>query len=282
MVTKKIEDTAIPFEEGTLTGEKAQAFFWGEAMVRATLKHGDACRVLREQSLPQLGEGGMPLDALASLLDSRDQLQEPGELLLSAESTLVSGGSSPFYFLDLRHQGVAEDFCILDKIPTVQDSLVRSRLQKCVWHNIANEPATRSSTARTSFKHIAGLLGVSHSDILASNFIFARSRRFRASKTIWEQHLDCLPAHELMVEMVKPEVLWVTGSDPKALELSGPPVRVSWRALRSDPSARVARGKFEFCGRQLHVCITPDLASWDATSEEDQDALSWALEGRAV
>lgn len=264
------------------TQEENQAFFWEEAMVSATLRHVEARNLLTEQSLPELGEEDTPLDRLSSFLDSRDQLQEPGELLLSAESTLASGGSSPFYFLDLCPQGTVADFGILDRVPTVEDSLVRSRLQKCVWDKIPKQRALRSAKARTSFKHIAGLLGVPHSDILAANFIFARSRRFRAAKTKWEQHLDCLPAHELIVDTVKPDVLWVTGADPSVLELEGTPVFVSWRDLRSNPSARVARGEFKLGGRNLQICFTPDLADWDATSEDDQDAVAWALEGLAV
>lgn len=278
----RLTDDGLVREDEWQTEEENQGFFWGEALVNATLRHSYACDTLNREGLPELGEGDTPLDKLASFLDSRDQLQEPGELLLSAESTLVTGGSSPFYFLDLHPQGALEDFSILDQVPTVEDSLVRSRLQKCVWDKFRKERATRSRKARTSFKHIAGLLGVPHSDILAANFIFARSRRFRAAKTKWEQHLDCLPAHELIVDMAKPDVLWLTGADPSVLELQGTPVLVFWRDLRSNPSARVARGNFNLGGRDVQVCITPDLANWDATLEEDQDALGWALKGITI
>lgn len=274
------ENELIEIEESDMTEEESQNFMWGEAMVSATLKHSDARETLSAKGLSPLGQGDAPLDALASFLDNRDQLQEPGELLLSAEPTLITGGSSPFYFLDLRPQGVARDWCVVDDVPLVQDSLVRSRLGNCVWDEIANGE-TKPSKAATSFKHIAGLLGIAYFDILATNFIFARSRRFRAAKTIWEQLLDCEPAHQLMIDTAKPDVLWVAGNDPEILERTGYPLLVSWKRLGSN-AGRLARGKFEFCGRQLRICVTPDLTTWDATLEEHQPAIRWAIEGLAA
>lgn len=84
-----------------------------------------------------------------------------------------------------------------------------------------------------------------------------------------------------MIDIVKPDVLWVTGSDLSEIERGRAPLQVSWKKVRSSRE-RVGRGKFEFCGRKLQICITPDLSGWDATCEKSQDLLRWVFKGLAV
>ena len=249
-------------------------------MVDATLRRRAIENLLRVTGFRALGEGSAPLDQITRILGD-EMLDESGGLLNSAESTLRRGGSSDVYFLGLNPGGEAgQDHSISDNFPTIYESLAFSRLGVSGWdQDWSREDASYElgqAPIQRRFKHIASFLGLAYSEILATNLIFARSRRFKALSGIKDQLEACLPVHHAMIDVVKPKALWVMGNSDSAggaLKLHDD---VKWIGAKHKDWS-IGHGTVDFCGRTMMFCHTPHLTFWDATADDKQELLAFAF-----
>lgn len=272
-------------DKGAITGEEAEEYFWEHAMAAATLRRRAIENVLRVTGFDAPGEGSAPLDHIARLLGD-EMLDESGGLLNSAESTLRPGGSSDIYFLGLNPGGEAgEELSVLDNFPTVYESLAFSRLGVSGWDQDWSRKgasyAPGQAPIQQRFKHIARFLGLAYGEILATNLVFARSRRFKVLPGIKEKLEACLPAHQAMIDVVKPEVLWVMGNPDSAggaLKLHND---VEWRQDANHNNWSIGHGTVDFCGRTMMFCHTPHLTFWDADADDKRELLAFAFGARA-
>ena len=264
---------------------RAERFAIEESMDWATFRGIKLRRMLHDHGLPDIGSSSGLLDRIGLHLIDKDMLDEPGELLCSAESTFENNGPGTTYFLDVRPRGIAQDFANLSNACTVADSLARSRLGLSKWDKlppdmgIECEQASRKWVA--TFKRIAEFIGIRHSEIAAANLIFARSKRFRALKTRWEQLLDCRGAHQLIVNAIQPDLLWATGDNFDVEEDLWEPGRLEWRHSH-DGCLRFGRGRIEFCGRWMDFAFTPSLQSWNAANHNYREIVRWTFPERGT
>lgn len=262
-----------------------ERFGWEECMGWATIRGSELSRMLTDRGLSDIGKGGELLDVLGVHLAEKDMLDEPGELVCCAESALSKTGADTVYFLDVQPRGVPEDFADILSSPTVADSLVRSRLGLSKWEEIPESYDFQCDHAPTAwvttFRQIAEFNGLRHTDIVATNLIFARSKRFRALKLQIEQVLDCLPAHRLIVDAIQPKLLWATGENFDVVRHLWMLTEIEWRDSHNG-GLKFGRGRIEFCGRWMEFAFTPSLASWDATDQAYHEILSWTFPGRVV
>ncbi|MGI8942739.1 MAG: hypothetical protein ACR2FJ_00625 [Qipengyuania sp.] len=255
------------------------------SMVDATIRCSRLRRILNESGLFEVGEGAGLLDRIGlHLRDEKDMLFEPGELICSAETTFANTGADVVYFLDVDPRGVAEDFAGIYNCSAVADSLTRSRLGLSKWEECPASydlPCEQAPVPWVStFREVAKSIGLAHTQIPAANLIFARSKRFRALKTRWEQLLDCLVAHRLIVDAIQPGLLWATGEnfdisrDLLMLE------EIEWHEAH-DGRLQFGRGRIEFCGRWMDFAFTPSLSSWSPSDPDYREMVRWTFPGRA-
>lgn len=274
---------------GLVTGTEAEAFFEEEAMVAATNRRQDIDQLLHTCGFkPLQSQRSGPLAAVAALLGSEeaDMLDESGSLLISAEATLRKSDRSDIYFLGLNPGGPpAEDYSIFNNFPTVYESLAMSRMGVSGWDQDWSRKGARfepgEAPLQTRFKHIARFLGLSYGEIFATNLVFARSSRFKALPRVEDQIQACLPAHKLMIDIVKPKRLWVMGNTDSAGDALKLHKDVQWIKARYQEKNdwSIGHGTVDFCGHTMMLCHTPHLSFWDATAADRQDLLEFAFYG---
>lgn len=279
MIGEEEEFVSIP----EITGEEAERFFQAEAMTFATLRGRAIEQTLGICGYQAPGEGSAPLDQIARLLGEKKLLHESGGLLNSAESTLLSGGSSDIYFLGLNPGGESgKDFSILDNFPTIYETLALSRLGVSGWDQDWSRKdasyAPGQAPIQRRFKHIARFLNLAYGEILATNLIFARSSRFKALAGKEDQLRACMPVHQAMVDIVQPKRLWVMGNPDSAGDALKLHADVEWRGAKYKDWS-IGHGTVDFCGRTMTFCHTPHLTFWDATAEDKQELLAFAFGG---
>lgn len=235
-----------------------------------------ANRKLIEHGKLSLGEGGSALDSAAAILNSAGLLDRSGGVLLSSEAALAR---APIYFLGMNPGGTEEEGIVY---PTLLDNLVAARLGASAWDD--PEPwgsGKRSSPAglapmQKRFKSIAAFLKLDYRKIPASNLVFTRSRDV-ASHNNFEADRDlCRPVHELFLEEVQAEKLWIMGNTDNAAGILTD-LKMVWRDARHAKWS-IGHGTGTFCGRPLEICHTPHLSLWDPTGKDDLLAFAFGLE----
>ena len=285
-----LEESDVVQADGTWVTEwrwvapdKEERFARQESRATATIRGSCLSKMFYHHGLPDIGSGSGVLDKVGLYLTEQDMLDKPGELLCSAESTLANRWPGSVYLLDVEPRGVARDYANLSDLPTVADSLARARLGMSRWEDMPASIDLNGEQASLkwvkTYKQIARLIGLEHTDIAAANLIFAQSKRMRALKTKWERLEDCMPAHQLLFDAIQPDLLWVTGKNFDILKDMWEPRELEWR-LSGDGALKFGRGTIKFCGKWVDFAFTPSLSSWNAGAEPSREVLSWTFPHR--
>jgi hypothetical protein len=265
---------------GPATEKEVEAFIDEEASFVAHKRRQAADGLLRSRGFKPFDKNRPePLNRVAALLGKLGMLDECGSVLISAEATLRQSDRSDIYFLGLNPGGdTSQD--IFGGFPTVYESLALSRMGVSGWDQDWSRKGASFEAGhapiQSRFKHIASFLGLSYGEILATNLVFARSRRFKVLPQLEDQIEACLPVHEVMMEIVRPSRLWVMGNTDSAGGALKVHSDVEWRSAKH-ANWSIGRGTVEFCGRTLTLCHTPHLSLWDATAEDKQELLEFAF-----
>lgn len=268
-------------ERGLVSSDEAEAYVGEQALDAALKRRGVMDELLASIGFHAPGRGKQHLDQVMSELDE-GTLDESGGVLISSEATLRPG---EVYFLGLNPGGEeGQDYSAFNRFPTVYESLAMSRLGVCGWdQDWSREKATfepGQAPLQRRFKHIARRLGLSYSEIFATNLVFARSRRFKALESVAEQIEGCLPIHRRMLAIVQPKYLWVMGNTDNAGSALRLHNDVTWTHDEDHSNWSIGHGTADFCGLTLELCHTPHLSLWDATAPEKEGLLQFAFGGR--
>ena len=227
-----------------------------------------------DRTMSDLGKSPLvrPLDKAFRKLSEAGQLDRSGAVLASSEATLREGYC---YFIGLNPGGDDDEVSLVSAFPTIRESLALARLG-CNgfdqdWSRDGASYPAGGSPMQQRFKFICSQLGLTYSQVFATNFVFARSRDV-ASLEGFARDVDvCAPVHQIFLGTVKPKFFWLMGNT----DTVGLKPDFEW-TQSGHGNWSIGRGEISLWGETLPAFHTPHLSSW--SPEHNMKALMWTLE----